>query len=364
MNSITLFDDLKSNFSGIVYSGLVLEDEIKFERIDQGLDPDDHEALVMRLYFLAIDPEKEIKFFINQYDENKYLYFIKIKEGQWLFILSSDKSFAKLHFFIQFLLTGTELDIDSLLEPKVKEATIDEQKILSAKRIQDLLLPDLGKIDKYFNTVDLCFRPKDVVGGDFYWMRHSKNFTWIVIGDCTGHSVEGALASVSMMSILNQVYKEDGAPHWLIKDLHNSLNNMQEQNLELGYGIGCEMIALKFNNQTLELEYSATGLSLYNFNDKSFKQYKTKTAAFDTDRIIKYIRTRNLKLSEGDGIFTHSDGLVDQLNEKSKKIKTRNLMSLLKSNRSITKEELLKFVDLHRGQEEQTDDIISLRLKI
>ncbi|MEQ8237753.1 MAG: SpoIIE family protein phosphatase [Cyclobacteriaceae bacterium] len=364
MNPTTLFDDLKSNFPGIVYSGLVLDDEIQYERISQGLDPDDHESLIMRLYFLAIDPEKEIKYFINQYDEDKYLYLIKIKDDQWLFVLSSDKSFAKLHFFIKFILSGTELEIDDDFKPKEKESTVDQQKILSAQRIQNLLLPDISKIAKHFSHVDLCFRPKDVVGGDFYWTRTSKNYTWIVVGDCTGHSVEGALASVSIMSVLNQVYEEDGAPHWLIKNLHSSLSNMQEQNLEMGYGIGCEMMVWKINNKNKELEYSATGLNLYHFNDSSFRQHKTKNATFSPERVIKFIRTKKLKLSKGDVIFTHSDGIPDQLNESGKKLKIRNLTALLKANRSITKDELLNFVDTHRGEEEQTDDLISLQIKI
>ncbi|MFT4738634.1 MAG: hypothetical protein ACI8QD_001432 [Cyclobacteriaceae bacterium] len=362
MKPSEIFKDLKDNFAGIIYSGLVLDDEIQHEQIAQGLDPDDHEALIMRLYFLAIDPEKEIKFFINQYDENKYLYFIKIKEGQWLFVLRADKSFAKFHFFIKFLLSGIELDLDGEELPDV--ATEDQQKILSAKRIQELLLPDIQKISKNFKTVDLFYRPKDVVGGDFYWTRQSKKYTWIVVGDCTGHSVEGALASVSVMSILNQVYEEEGAPHWLIKNLHNSLNNMQEQKLTLGYGIGCEMIALKINNVTSELTYSATGLKLYHFTKAGFKNYKSRKAALDPDRVIKYIRTRQLQLKSGDAIFTYSDGLTDQLNEKGKKLTQRKLNEALKSNQSITKDDLVSLVDTHRGAEDQTDDIVSLYLQV
>ncbi|MFT6866652.1 MAG: serine phosphatase RsbU (regulator of sigma subunit) [Cyclobacteriaceae bacterium] len=364
MNPTSLFKELKRNFSDISYSGLVLDDEIKFDNISSGLDPDDHEALVMRLYFLAIDPDKEIKFFINQYEENKYLYFIKIKEDQWLFVLSSDKSFAKLHFFLKFLLSETELEIGGEQEPQVDESTEEQQKLLSARRIQNLLLPDINKISKLFENIDLWYQPKDVVGGDFYWARQSKNWTWIVVGDCTGHSVEGALASVSVMSILNQVYDANGAPHWLIKNLHNSLNNMQEQKLELGYGIGCEMIVIKINNLTLEVEYSATGLNLYHFSPSGFKEFKTKKATLNPDRIIKYIRTRRLKLDKGDALFTHSDGLVDQLNENGKKLKVRNLKNVLKSKMAISKEELIQLVDAHRGEEEQTDDIVGLYLKV
>jgi serine phosphatase RsbU (regulator of sigma subunit) len=139
---------------------------------------------------------------------------------------------------------------------------------------------------------------------------------------------------------------------------------MQEQNLEMGYGIGCELIVLKINNKTHDLAYSSTGLNLYHKSATNFRKFKSKKATLNPDQIIKYIRTRKLSLSKGDAIFTHSDGITDQMNESGKRLKVTNLSHFLKASASISKEELIKLIDTHKGEEEQTDDIIGLYLKV
>jgi hypothetical protein len=358
------FSELRSSFEGIQYSGLILDDEVKYDEIDKELDQDDHEALVMRLYFLAQDPDKKIQYFINQYDEGKYIYIINVTENTWLFVLSTDGSFAKLHFYIKFILSDEALSFEE--ETSAEDYKLDEydQKIMSAKRIQDLLLPNLSMYLRPFKDYHFFYRPKDIVGGDFYWTKESKDHTWIVIGDCTGHSVEGALSSVSVMSILNQVYHDDLEPHWLIKNLHRSLNDMQEHNEATGYGIGLEMIAMKFDFKKGEIHYSGTGLPLYHMSGGSFTQNKTRKSALDPDRIVKFLRSRKRTFKKGDGFFTFSDGLPDQLNEEGKKVKISKINRLLRENNKVDSGLTEQLVDNHRGEEPQTDDIVALYLEV
>mgnify|MGYP002786823200 CR=1 FL=1 len=356
-----LFDDLNQNFSGILYSGLVIKDEIRHATLGSGIDPDDHEALIMRLYFIAIDPEKDITYFINQYEEGKYLYFIKVDEGVWLFILSANQSFAKLHFYVKFLLSDNSLRFD---EPDETRSHTTDERLNSAKRIQDMLLPNLDAVLKGLGTYELLYQPKDVVGGDFYWAHQDKDVTWIAVGDCTGHSMEGALASVSVMSILNQLYHRDMKPHWLIKGLHKSLSDMQNQSLTDGYGIGCELLVMRIDHKQGELTYSGTGMPLYHLNQGKLKIFHTKSANLDPARVIKYIRTRKLPLVRKDAILVHSDGIKDQLSPLGKRFSTRRLYQVLFADGTLRLDNLQQELNRHRGSEPQTDDIIALKLVI
>lgn len=364
MKPKTLFKNITDNFDQIQYYGLVVEDEINHSFLEKGLDSDDYEGLIMRLYFLAIDPEKNINYFINQYEEDKYLYFFKVHDNVWLFIVSQNLSFAKLHFFIQYMLSDVQLDLtESATTTSIPVPEEENDKILSAKRIQQMLLPREEKLGKAFSEKYLWYQPKDIIGGDFYWAKDTREYEWIVVGDCTGHSIEGALASVSVMSILNQVFQPWMNPHHLIKELHRGLNDMQNQDLDNGYGIGCELMVLKYEKKTRKLMYSGTGMTMNLVTNGSIKVFKTKKATFDPDTVIKYIRYRTLKLNPGDGIFTYSDGITDQLDDSGKRIKNSGLIKYLRNEMSFDDTSLKDFFRNHKKNQKQTDDLVYLFLR-
>ncbi len=355
-------NQLESNFDQILDIGFIVNGEIKAYQHRSDLDAEDVEGLVMRLYFLGMDPDKKIKFFINQYAEDRFLYYIKISEEVWLFVLSDNTSFAKLHFFIQYLLSDIDVSFEEN-EPELKQKSEEQEKLESAKRIQNLLFPSMSKALESFSENYFYYQPKDVVGGDFYWAKSTKDYQWLIIGDCTGHSVEGALGSVSVMSILNQVYDPEIAPHLLIKALHSSLNDIQEQDINIGYGIGCEIMVMKYHKKTKTLQYSSNGLSMYLVNDK-IKKFKTKSSSFAPERVIKYIRTRSLQLNSNDAIFTCSDGLADQQGHDGKKLKVKGMLQPIRErNNEVSKETVEIPLNKWKGKAPQTDDIIFLYLK-
>jgi|GEM_PF-3525327 len=352
-------NQLNQNFTEILSVGFIVDSELKEFKNRSTIDMEDIEGLVMRLYFLSLDPEKKVKFFINQYSENKFLYLIKITEEVSLFVLCEDSNFAKLHFFIKYLLSDVNLEFETEEEEKTPISQ-DEEKLWSAKRIQNLLLPDMTPVLAGFSQKHLQYQPKDIVGGDFYWARKTKNHLWMVIGDSTGHSVEGALGSVSIMSILNQVFAPEMNPHHLIKALHDGLNNIQSQDLVDGYGIGCEMMVMKYEPKTKTLKYSSNGLLMYLIDDR-VQVYKTKKSSFDQERVIKFIRSRTLHLNNHTAIFTHSDGLIDQIGENGKKLKRAPVVRALKEGK--TGAEIETLFEQWKGSQIQTDDVVSLYLK-
>ncbi len=353
-------NQLNQNFEEILSLGFISEGELKEFSNFSTIDSEHLEGIVMRLYFLTLDPEKDIKFFINQYEENRYLYLVKITEEVWLFVMCSDSNFAKLHFFIKYMLSDVVIDFDDSEPQDEEKLTVEQEKLLSAQRIQQMLLPDLDKQIPSFKTRQLHYKPKDIVGGDFYWAKKTKTHEWIVVGDCTGHSVEGALGSVSVMSILNEVFYSNMNPHHLIKALHESLNNMQSQDLVDGYGIGVELMVMKYEPKTKTLKYSSNGLTLYLIDDR-VRHFKTKKSSFDPDRVIKYIRSRTIHLDENRAVFTHSDGIPDQLNSEGKKLKTAKLRRTLGEGGDGNS--IRQLFDDWKNEEIQTDDVVSIYLK-
>jgi hypothetical protein len=93
-----------------------------------------------------------------------------------------------------------------LIEKKHKEIT---DSINYAERIQRSLLASKQLLDEYLSQYFILYKPKDIVSGDFYWFSEQDNKKIVVVGDCTGHGVSGALMTMVGASILNEKVLKD-----------------------------------------------------------------------------------------------------------------------------------------------------------
>ncbi len=80
-----------------------------------------------------------------------------------------------------------------LVAEQKKEIT---DSITYAKRIQTAVLPSEAHLTELLPEHFVLFKPRDIVSGDFYWIKQVKNFTVVVAADCTGHGVPGAFMSM------------------------------------------------------------------------------------------------------------------------------------------------------------------------
>lgn len=89
------------------------------------------------------------------------------------------------------------------------ELSLKNQRIMEsisyAKRIQEAILPNLhGDEGAFLRQSLILWMPKDVVGGDFYWSRRASGAILLGVIDCTGHSVPGALMTMTVKAALDQ----------------------------------------------------------------------------------------------------------------------------------------------------------------
>jgi len=93
-----------------------------------------------------------------------------------------------------------------LQKDKIEKQNHDiKDSIHYASRIQTAILPqltfELGGISNMF----ILFRPRDIVSGDFYWIRKKEDKLIFIAADCTGHGVPGAFMSMLGISLLNEI---------------------------------------------------------------------------------------------------------------------------------------------------------------
>lgn len=260
-----------------------------------------------------------------------------------------------------------------------------------AQRIQSTLLPQKELMDEIIHDYFVLFKPKDIVSGDFYWIKEVQDHLVIVGADCTGHGVPGAFMSMLGITLLNDMIGDRcfNAPSAILEQLREKIKVMliQEGNAdEQKDGMDMAIAILDKNNR--ELHFSGANNPLYIIRNKSKKterqlepfhamdngEYQLFEIKGDKQPIGIYWEETNftnhsVKLQEDDAIYLFSDGFVDQFGgENRKKFKSLNFKKLLLS---IQKESMEKQGQLledtfetWRGSNEQIDDVSVVGVRI
>ena len=139
------------------------------------------------------------------------------------------------------------------MEKKVAERTKELQEknikiqdsIEYAKMIQETILPSDSEMSDALKDYFLISKPRDIVGGDFYWMKTYKDHFLLVVGDCTGHGVPGALMTTSVISMLNHIVDElnNDNPAVILQELDRLVKqsfrgDSANENIEYGLDAG------------------------------------------------------------------------------------------------------------------------------
>jgi serine phosphatase RsbU (regulator of sigma subunit) len=253
----------------------------------------------------------------------------------------------------------------ALVDRKNEEIT---DSIIYAKRIQGAILPPGRVVKEYLKDSFIIYKPKDVVAGDFYWMKKKDGFILFAAADCTGHGVPGAMVSVVCSNSLNRSVREYGltepglildiARNIVVREFEKSDKNVQD-------GMDIALCSIKDN----KLQYSGANIPLWIYRKGELmetKANKQPIGKFDNPRPFT---THNFELQEGDTLYLLSDGFVDQFGgERGKKFKVKALKDLLLSIQDMTMDEQKTFIDnvfeKWRGNLEQVDDVCFIGVRV
>ncbi|MBF0471486.1 MAG: SpoIIE family protein phosphatase [Gammaproteobacteria bacterium] len=116
---------------------------------------------------------------------------------------------------------------------QVKEANEEIlESIQYAQRIQQSLLPHLESVRHYLPHSFILFKPRDIVGGDFFITHHFPHGYFIAVFDCTGHGVPGALMTMIAITTLRNLLFEEKLYHdpaELLKQLNGAIKTTLRQ---------------------------------------------------------------------------------------------------------------------------------------
>jgi len=297
----------------------------------------------------------------------------KLYGNHLMFYLSDEGNFGQINYFVKNIkieVDDTEL-LKEVQEEEKEEGETADPKLLAARNIQQSILPSPDQFDKYFKKSFIYFKPKEVIGGDFYWMKEAGDSVYFAVSDCTGHSVEGAMASMTVSSILTQVVDGKSKVNLSLKEAHERLrgfkNGVNEKNIS--GGIGAEIILCCYDKKKNELEYASSGIPLIHFSKGTLNVIKTKSKSkFRKELSLDDFSYEKLKLAKGDKLCFFSDGLVDQFDKNNKKkLGLNGLGKIVESigmNGSFNHKNFKSSIDDWRGTTAQTDDTVLLGVEI
>jgi serine phosphatase RsbU (regulator of sigma subunit) len=266
----------------------------------------------------------------------------------------------------------------NIIETKNREIT---DSIMYASRIQEGILPDAQEIKNLLPNSFLFFRPRDIVSGDFYWVKPLKgsakvgtgDLVGVVIADCTGHGVPGAFMSFIGSTILNQTInnKKIETPADALNYLNEQLPLTLQSKVKTGQiNDGMEAGICVINRSVNKLTFAGANLNLIHIRNNIVNEIKgDKHSIGLNSEQQKTFTDIELELQKGDCIYMFSDGYPDQFGgEKGKKYKYKNLLNFLNDNSKFdadTQHKLLsENFDKWKGSLEQLDDVLLFGMKI
>jgi len=246
-----------------------------------------------------------------------------------------------------------------------------------AQRIQSAMLPPESYLNELLEEVFILYKPRDIVSGDFYWIRQVGHYIVVAAADCTGHGVPGAFMSLLGISYLNEIVqrREITEANQVLNELRSQIKHSLRQHGQPDESKdGIDMALCVINKKDRTLQYAGAFNPLYLIREE---QGEPELKEIKADRMpLGYYHGKDrpftnheLKLEIGDTFYIFSDGYMDQKGgPDNKKFMSRRFKSLLLEiheqplfdQKSILEKRLAEWM----GNQSQIDDILVVGVRV
>lgn len=261
-------------------------------------------------------------------------------------------------------------EMEKQVSERTQELSEKNQKIMDsidyAQRIQESILPPSDELNSMFREYFIIWKPRDGVGGDFYWARKiDENKSLIAVVDCTGHGVPGAFMTMAVNAILNNivdvVYDN---PAVIIQKLNkrvketlhrNQVSSMTDDGLDIGICYIEDKKRVVFAGAKIALDVKR-GDQIYHIKgDRKSIGYRRSAPN------LEFIN-HEWEIEDGDIFYLASDGYIDQNGgEKDYSLGHKRFNQIISDQRekSLVQQQQAfeEMLSQYMGDEPQRDDI-------
>ncbi len=317
--------------------------------------------------------------YIDQRQGELHKAIIEIDGLPYIFSISAEK----FKFLNEELHTVVFTDISELerIRNKIELATKNTRdSIRYASLIQNSIVPSRNDYQFFFDDSFIYWKPRDIVGGDIYIfdILTSNQECLSMVIDCTGHGVPGAFVTMLVKAIERKIVAnlsptEEISVANIFSEFNKELKNIlkQEKDSNVLSNVGFDGAILYYNKTKQIIKYSGSNTPLFYVKDGELNLIKgdKQSIGYKSSDINYQFNEHTLKTEKGMIFYITSDGYLDQNGgeklfpfgkKKFKSIIERNHNKPLSEQKQIFMNEL----NIYKGNEEQTDDITLLALKI
>ncbi|GIV27540.1 MAG: hypothetical protein KatS3mg027_1354 [Bacteroidia bacterium] len=255
-----------------------------------------------------------------------------------------------------------------LLNDKNKNIT---DSILYAQRLQQFILKPPEKLAHFFTDAFVLYLPKDIISGDYYAFYELKDKYVILLADCTGHGVPGAMMSFLAHSILREIViaNHNVQPSDILYKADEQLHQLLNQDSIEHCLDGMDLSVVFIDKNKKYLKYSGAGRPMVIFSKNANEILDFSRDSIGFSEHSKNFFTIEKSIHPNDTFYLFSDGYADQFGgQRNKKLNRKNFLEILKDIQGLPLNEQAAFLEYAHNnwkqQNEQTDDITIIGIKI
>jgi len=246
-----------------------------------------------------------------------------------------------------------------------------------AQRIQTAMMPPVSYFNELLDEAFILYKPRDIVSGDFFWIRQVNQYIILAAADCTGHGVPGAFMSLLGISYLNEIVqrREITQASEVLNELRRQIKNSLRQHGQPDETKdGIDMALCVIDQKKRNLQYAGAFNPLYLIREE---QGNAELMEYKADRMPlgyhhgkdRAFTNHDIKLEIGDTFYIFSDGFIDQKGgPDQKKFMSKEFKNLLQGIHDLPlfdqKNILEKTLSSWMGDQDQIDDILVVGVRV
>jgi len=245
-----------------------------------------------------------------------------------------------------------------------------EDSIKVSRGIQKSHLPTQSVLDELFEQSYYLWQPKDIVGGDFFWVEKYGSRTYALCGDCTGHGVPGAFMTLLAYSALTHISEDvfrTASLDVIIQELHQRFSKslgLNKQDAGINTGFEASMLCFDEDSQKVSFVGAGQHLIIKNPADGSVQFIKGNRhpigyKAVDSSSMPVDVHSVDLK----DQLFIlYSDGWTTQVGQADRRMMgNKTLLKAIEQSAQNSPQHLGQSLETFfkewTGNEDRRDDL-------
>ncbi len=274
-------------------------------------------------------------------------------------------------------LAHTLLELENRVDTRTADLANKNKNITEsinyAKRIQTGLLTNKSQLTELFPESFIISQPRDIVSGDFFWCYKNRSLKFIVLADCTGHGVPGALMSIIANNLLNRIVVEERVenPTEIMELLDQRLKSaLTAEQTEINDGMDISICVIDTSFNELYIAGAFQPLFLTDQKGEIFECKASRNgiggSAFGQEKTFE---TTRFPIRSMQRIYLSTDGYYSQFggpkNKKYLKSRFKRRLQNIQSHSMVEQKAMLfQELDSWTGENEQVDDVLVIGIEL